>query len=379
MTMQTKAAILFESPGKWQTVTVDLDEPGPGEVLIQLAASGLCHSDDHYTTGDLTPAVLPLCGGHEGSGVVRAVGAGVTDLAEGDHVVSTFIASCGRCLWCARGMQHLCDNGQHIGRGCMPDGTYRMHHDGRDVATTASSGTFAEWQVMSENSVVKVPKDLPLDVVSLLACGVPTGWGSAVHAAQVAPGDVVVVMGCGGIGINAVQGASHAGASHVVAVDPVDLKREVALRVGATDAFSTMAEATEFVRSVTNGQGAAAAIVTTGVLTGGHIGEAFSAVRKAGTVVVTSLGSDRAIPVNLVELSMYQKRIQGCLYGNASPREQIPVLVELYRIGALKLDELITRRYPLEQVNEGYADLRAGLNIRGIVDFGLARAEGSDR
>lgn len=371
--METRAALLYESPGKWETTVVDLDEPKHGEVLVQLAASGLCHSDDHYVTGDTPPSVLPLCGGHEGSGIVRAVGPGVTDLVEGDHVITSFIPSCGTCRWCASGMQHLCDNGMFIAVGTMLDGTYRMHLGGKDVAANASIGTFSEWQVMHERSVVKVSKDLPLDVICLVACGVPTGWGSATSAAGIEPGDVVVVMGCGGIGINAVQGAAHKGAAHVVAVDPAPLKREVSLALGATEVFADIAEATEFVRSITNGQGADSAIVATGVRTGEHIGQAFSAIRKAGTVVVTGLGNyrDATIPVNLIELSMYQKRIQGCLYGNGSPRLQIPTLLNLYQAGALKLDELITHRYTLDQVNAGYADMHAGRNVRGIVDFEL--------
>ena len=373
--MQTRAGVLFESPGKWEVTTVDLDAPQRGEVLVQLAAAGLCHSDDHATTGDSRPAILPLCGGHEGSGIVRAVGEEVADLAEGDHVVTSFVPACGACEPCAAGAQHLCDEGKHMPSGFMRDGTYRMHMpDGREVAQTAATGTFSEWQVMGQRSVVKVPEDLPLDVVALVSCGVPTGWGSATTAAGVSVGDVVIVMGCGGIGINAVQGAAHSGAAHVVAVDPVPLKREVSLRLGATQTFGEMAEASEFVRGVTNGQGAHAAIVTTGVCTPEHIAQAFAAIRKAGTVVVTSLGSylHTAIPVDIAELTLYQKRIQGCLYGNRSPRLQIPRLLSLYRSGILKLDELITHRYKLEQLNEGYADMHAGRNIRGIIDFNIS-------
>jgi NDMA-dependent alcohol dehydrogenase len=372
--MQTRAAVLFESPGRWEVTGVELDEPQPGEVLVQLAAAGLCHSDDHAATGDRRPAILPVCGGHEGSEIVRAVGPGVNDVAEGDHVVTSFVPACGVCEPCAAGAQHLCDQGKHMPNGFMRDGTYRMHlTDGRDVAQTAAVGTFSEWQVMGQRSVVKVPEDLPLDVAALVSCGVPTGWGSATTAAGISVGDVVIVMGCGGIGINAVQGAAHVGAAHVVAVDPVPLKREVSLKLGATEAFGDIAEATEFVRGVTNGQGAHAAIVTTGVCTGEHIGQAFAAIRKAGTVVVTGLGRnlETTVPLPIGELTLYAKRIQGCLYGNGSPRLQIPRLLSLYRNGILKLDELITRRYDLDQLNDGYADMRAGRNIRGIIDFGI--------
>jgi S-(hydroxymethyl)glutathione dehydrogenase/alcohol dehydrogenase len=371
--MKTQAALLFSPLGKWETVEADLDEPKTGEVLVQMVASGLCHSDDHIVTGDFPPRHLPVCGGHEGSGIVRGVGPGVTDLEVGDHVVTSFIPSCGQCRWCAAGQQHLCDTGRQWGSGAMLDGTYRMHFDGRDVSLNSLVGTFSEWQVVNQRSLVKVSKDLPLDVICLVSCGVPTGWGSATTAASIEPGDVVVVMGCGGIGMNAVQGAAHQGAGHVVAVDIGPLKRETALRLGATHAYDTMVEALEFIRSVTNGQGADVAIACTGVLTGEHIGECFGAVRKAGTVVVTGLGNgqEAIIPVNLSELTLYQKRIQGALYGNASPRKQIPQLLGLYGRGILKLDELITRRYPLDQVNSGYADMHAGKNVRGIIDFGV--------
>jgi len=371
--MKTEAAVLFSSPGRWELKEVELDEPKYGEVLVEMAASGLCHSDDHYTTGDLPPAHLPICGGHEGSGVVRALGPGITTLEVGDHFATSFIPSCGMCRWCASGMQQLCDHGAIHASGTLLDGTYRMHLDGQDVCASAGIGTFSQWQVMSELSVIKVDRDLSLDVVSIVACGVPTGWGSATNAALVGADDVIIVMGCGGVGINAVQGAAHRGASHVIAVDPQPLKRDTALKVGATEAFDDIEEATAFARSITNGQGADAAIVAVGVMKSEYLGQAFAAIRKAGTVVVTGIGhyEQAGVPVNLTELSMYQKRIQGVVYGNGSPRVVVPQLLNLYRAGSLKLDELITNRYKLGDINEGYADMHAGKNMRGIIDFRL--------
>jgi S-(hydroxymethyl)glutathione dehydrogenase/alcohol dehydrogenase len=291
--MKTRAALLFSKLGKWETVEADLDEPKTGEVLVQMVASGLCHSDDHIVTGDFPPRHLPVCGGHEGSGIVQAVGPGVTDLEVGDHVVTSFIPACGQCRWCAAGQQHLCDTGRQWGSGAMLDGTYRMHVDGRDVSLNSLVGTFSEWQVVNQRSLVKVSKDFPLDVICLVSCGVPTGWGSATTAASIEPGDVIVVMGCGGVGMNAVQGAAHKGASHVVAVDIEPLKRETALRLGATHAYDNMTEALEFIWSVTNGQGADVAIACTGVLTGEHIGECFRAVRKAATDPSAGAGDQR--------------------------------------------------------------------------------------
>lgn len=373
MPYKTKAAVLFESPGKWEITTLNVDDPKEGEVLVQMAVAGLCHSMDHLITGDAPPTVMPVVGGDEGGGIVKAVGPGVTELEVGDHVVTSFVPACGTCRWCATGMQHLCDNGAQIFAGAMLDGTRRLHlDDGTDVSAVAGIGPFSELQVMSTLSAVKVPKDLPLASLVMLACCVPTGWGSSTNAAEIRSGDVVIVMGTGGIGINAVQGAAHKGA-YVVAVDPVEFKRETSLKLGARKAFPHISEAQEFVNSITNGQGADAAVVTTGVRTGAHVGEAFSAIRKGGTVVVTGLGDyrEQSIPVDMFELSMFQKRIQGCLYGNGSPRDQIPQLTNLYRTGDLKLDELITTRYSLEQINDGYRDLLNGKNIRGVIDFGI--------
>ncbi|MFE9975643.1 NDMA-dependent alcohol dehydrogenase [Streptomyces hirsutus] len=369
--MKARAALLWEQPGKWQVMDVDLDEPGPDEVLVEMVATGLCHSDDHMAVGDVPLPHLPYCGGHEGSGIVRQVGPGVRTLKAGDHIVTSFVPSCGACRWCAGGLQNLCDNGARILTGAQLDGTFRMRADGKDVATMSMLGTFADRQVFDEQSCIKVREDVALDVACLVACGVPTGWGSAVHAGEVGVGDTVIVIGVGGVGINAVQGARYAGARHVIAVDPVAFKREKALELGATEAFESIAEAADFGRGVTNGQGADTAIVTVGVIEGQNIADGFNAVRKAGTVVVTSMGSPltTGVPVNLFEISMFQKRIQGALYGMGSPRESVPRLLDLYADGLLKLDELVTRRYRLDEVNEAYADMHAGRNIRGVIDF----------
>jgi S-(hydroxymethyl)glutathione dehydrogenase/alcohol dehydrogenase len=370
--MKTNAALLWETPGRWEVCEVELDEPGFGEVLVEMVATGLCHSDDHNATGDRPPPRLPYCAGHEGGGIVRSIGPGVTDLAEGDHIVTSFIAACGKCRWCAMGQQNLCGNGRAIGAGTQLDGTYRMHVDGRDVATGAMLGTFAQWQVYDQLSCVKIAPDVPLNVACLLACGVPTGWGSATNAADVQAGDTVMVIGSGGVGINAVQGAAHRGAAHVMVVDPQPHMREMALKLGATEAYADINEATDFARNITDGQGADSAIVTVGVVTGEHIAQGFRAVRKGGTVVVTGIGreGETTMPViDLGELALYQKRIQGCLYGSSSPRRQIPALLDLYRVGILKLDELISQRYTLGQINEAYSDMHHGRNVRGVVDF----------
>jgi NDMA-dependent alcohol dehydrogenase len=370
--MQTRAALLRQVPGTWEVHTVELDDPRDHEVLIRVVASGLCHSDDHFATGDITVGHLPFCGGHEAAGIVERVGAGVRGLSVGDHIVTSFVPGCGRCRWCASGQQNLCDTGALMLTGTQLDGTFRMHLDGEDVAQAGLLSAFSEYTVIPEWSCIKIPTDVPLDVAALLGCAVPTGWGSAINAAQVSPGDVVVVMGIGGIGISAVQGAKHGGASRIIAVDPVELKRTVALQFGATDAVADLSEAAELARSLTNGQGADSVIVTVGVIAGEHVSAAFSAIRKAGTVVVTAAGPDRptTLSLGLLELAMYQKRIQGCLYGMMSPSKDVPRLLGLWQSGQLLLEEMVTRAYTLDEINQGYADMHAGRNIRGVIHFG---------
>jgi NDMA-dependent alcohol dehydrogenase len=377
--VKTRGAVLMEAPVKGsrarlEIVDLEVDEPRRNELGVRMVASGLCHSDDHLATGDLVAGIYPFCLGHEGAGIVEKVGPQTDGFEVGDHVVFTFLPVCGRCRWCASGMQNLCDLGKYLKAGTRPDdtGSFRMHlPDGSDVGQLAGISTFAEHTTVSVLSAVKVDRDLPLDKLCLLGCAVGTGWGSAVNSAAVRSGDTVIVMGVGGIGINAVQGAAHAGASHVIAVDPVAMKRDVALKLGATQAFADIAQAADVARSLTNGQGADSAVVTVGVITGEHIAQAFSAVRKAGTVVVTGAGdgAEVGIPVSINELTMHQKRLQGSLFGASNPTFDILRQTQLYRTGQLRLDELVTTTYRLDDINQGYADMLAGKNIRGVVLF----------
>jgi NDMA-dependent alcohol dehydrogenase len=374
--LRTKAAALFEQPGKWEVVELELEAPRQDELLIRMAAAGLCHSDDHMLTGDLPipPEALPIVGGHEGAGIVEEVGPNTPGWKVGDRVVLTFLPMCGLCRWCASGMQNLCDNGSRILSGVREDGSRRMSLDGRPIGQGAGVATFSEWSTVSVQSAIKCPDEVPLDVACLTSCGVGTGWGSAVHSADVRPGHVVIVMGTGGIGMNAVQGAAHAGASVVIAVDPVEMKRSASFGFGATHAVASMAEATEIAQSFTNGQGADSCIMCVGVATGEHVAQAVESIRKAGTAVLTGLpraADDTSLPISLRHIVLYQKRLQGSLFGASSPSKDIPALLELYRQGRLKLDELITTRYPLDRINDGYEDMRSGQNLRGIIDYQL--------
>ena len=368
--MRTTAAVLREVPGRWEIAEIEVDEPRQDELLIEMRAAGLCHSDDHYLKGDTPIVTLPFVGGHEGSGVVIGVGPNTPDWEVGDHVVLSFLPVCGRCRWCSTGQQNLCDMGRYLRDGTRADGSYRLKLDGEDTAQMCGLSTFSRHTLVDVAAAIKVEPDLDLEAVCLTGCGVGTGWGSAVNSGEIKPGQTVIVMGIGGIGVNAVQGARHAGASHIIAVDPVGMKREVASQVGATETFATMDEAIAFAHSVTNGQGADSAIVCTGVLTQKDVREAFASVRKAGIVVVTALGhADTDVAVNARELTLYQKRIQGSLFGASNPLSDIPRMLDLYRSGQLRLNELITARYRLEDINQGYDDLHAGHNVRGIIVY----------
>ncbi len=374
MPVNTRGAIVRSAPGKFEVVDLVSDDPRPGELQVKLAASGMCHSDDHLATGDIPMGHYPMCGGHEGAGVVTAVGPHTKGFTEGDHVVFSFLPACGRCRWCASGLSYLCDLGAGLLVGARFDDpeSFRFHTtDGTPVGQMCGLGTFAEVTTVNVESAVKIAEDIPLDVACLTGCGVGTGWGSAVNAAGVEPGDAVIVMGIGGIGINAVQGAAHAGASHVIAVDPVAFKREKAMELGATEAFEGIEEAAEFAKTVTNGQGVDEAIVTVGVTTGEHVAQAFSSVRKAGTVVVTGLGdiTQVGLPIPIGELTLFAKELKGAMFGDSNPHTDILKMLRLYQEGHLKLEEQITTRYTLDEVNQGYEDMHAGKNIRGVIVY----------
>ena len=370
--MKTRAAILRGVGQDFEVTEIDLDGPKAGEVLVRFVASGLCRSDEHLRNGDLAPR-FPIVGGHEGAGIVEDVGPGVTRLKPGDHVICSFLPVCGHCRWCSSGQSNLCDLGAGLLDGAMPEGSFRFHLDGEDVGGMCMLGTFSERATISEHSAVKVDDDLPLDKVVLIGCGVPTGFGSAVHAAATEPGDTIAIYGVGGIGINAVQGAALAGARYVVAIDPLANKRDAAEQFGATHSCATAEQAHELILELTQGVGADKAIVTVGVVTSEVVTSAFAAIRKGGTVVVTGLADPMKNTIQLsgAILTLFEKRIQGSLFGSGDPFRDIPQMVELYRSGALKLDELITATYTLDQVNQGYQDLRDGRNIRGVIRYDL--------
>ncbi len=381
--MKTQAAVLWGRNRDWEILEIDLDPPTEHEVLVKWVAAGLCHSDQHLRVSDMgsnpaeeaavpNPRLFPMVGGHEGGGVVMAVGPGVRTVQPGDHVAASFFPICGYCKMCVTGHTNLCDLGAAtFSPGQISDGTVRYHFNGRDLNVMSKLGTFAEHGVVNEASLVKVDADLPLSVVALVSCGVTTGWGSAVYRAEVKPGDTVVVVGVGGVGMNAVQGARMAGARHIVAVDPVEFKQKAALDFGATHTAESMGKAIPMVTDLTRGQMADAVILIPSVMYGELMAEALTLTGKGGTCVVTGVApqSQTESSINLFELAMWQKEVRGNVFGSANPRFDIPNLLSLYKSGQLKLEELITRTYRLDQINQGYQDMLDGANIRGVISF----------
>ncbi len=369
--METQAAILWEQGAPWSVETITLDPPKAGEVLVEMTASGMCHSDDHARTGDL-PAITPLIGGHEGAGIVLEVGEGVTTVAPGDHVVFSFVPACGHCQSCADGHSNLCDNGAALLVGAQLDGTSRHHAaDGTDLWTMVCLGTFAKHTVVNEMSCVKIEDDIPLELACLVGCGVTTGWGSSVYAAEIRPGDNVAVIGVGGIGAAAVQGARLAGARNIVAIDPVEFKREQALKFGATHTANSIGESHELIEQLTWGRMCDKVICAVGVGEGEQIAPIMTLCAKRGRVVVTNIhpASEGQISISLCDLTLMEKQLVGTIFGSANPHSDIPRLMHLYRNGQLDLAGMVTREYALEDINQGFDDMLSGRNIRGVLRY----------
>ena len=382
---KVRAAVCTGLNEPWKTEEIDIDPPGNREVRVKMVWSGMCHSDEHLRTGDIsqTPEVLemmgvksmfPVVGGHEGSGIVTEVGTNVTQVAEGDHVAVSFIPSCGTCHWCASGRQNMCDLGMMtLAGGMISDGTYRYHLGGEDLNRMAQLGTFADHMVVNEASLVKIDPNASLKAAALISCGISTGFGSAVDRAKVKPGETVVVIGCGGVGSGALQGARLAGARQIIAVDPIPFKLEKAGRIGATHTAASILEANLMLPELTEGRMADVVILTPGVLTGDLIAPAMALASKDGRVVTTAIApfNQNQVDLNLFNFAMYNQALLGTVFGSVSPRVQIPNLLRLYEAGMFEVDDLITQDYSLDQVQDGYDDLAAGTNIRGIVTFDI--------
>ena len=371
--MKTKAALLRELNTPWKIEEIELGDPKAHEVKIRMEAAGMCHSDHHLMTGGIPMAGFPILGGHEGAGVIEEVGEGVTDFAVGDHVVLSFIPSCGKCPSCKEGVANLCDFGAMLLQGeAVSDNTFRIHDaDGQPVYPMTLLGTFSPYMVVHEASVVKIDDDIPFEVAALCGCGIPTGYGSSTRSGDVRPGEDVAIVGVGGVGTAALQGAVIAGARNVFAIDPVEWKREQALKFGATHAFASIEEAAMSIAEITAGAMCRKVIVTVGEVHGKDVDSWMGITAKNGTCVLTGMGNmmESDVTLNLAMLTLLQKNLQGSIFGGANPKLDIPNLLSMYKMGKLNIADMITREYTLDQINEGYADMLEGRNIRGVIRF----------
>jgi S-(hydroxymethyl)glutathione dehydrogenase / alcohol dehydrogenase len=369
--MKTKGALLWELNSPFKVDEIDVGDPVADEVQIQLHAAGLCHSDYHLVAG-ATPIALPALGGHEGAGVITKVGRNVTGLQEGDHVILAFIPACGECQPCLKGFRSLCDRGAVLlGGKAIADGTSRIHAGTTEVAPMNLLGTFAPYLTVHKDSVVKIDPTVPFETAAILGCAVPTGFGSATNVAEVQPGETVAIIGIGGIGMSALQGAVLSGAKHVIAIDPIPFKREQAIKFGATHAYESMAAAIEPMMNLTEGVMAQKTIIAVGRMRGEYIEEALTLTAKTGTCVVTGMGrmADVDVKLNLFLFTMLQKTLKGNIFGGGSSHVETPRLIGLYKSGLLKIDEMVTSTYRLEDINEGYQDMLDGKNIRGVIKY----------
>jgi S-(hydroxymethyl)glutathione dehydrogenase/alcohol dehydrogenase len=360
-----RAAVLVSAPGELQVVDdVVVDKPGPREVLITTAAAGVCHSDLLYAEGKFRTRV-PTVLGHEAAGVVEAVGEEVTAVRPGDHAITCISVFCGACEYCLSGRPVLCAGVRNLrrGKGEPP----RLSRGGEMLWPFLEVSAFAEQMLVHENAVVGVGKEVPLDRAALVGCAVTTGLGAVFRTARVEPGSTVVVIGCGGVGLNAVQGARLAGAGRVIAVDRVPAKLELAAQFGATDGVNAAeGDPVEAVRELTGG-GVHYSFEAIGAKPTTE--QAFAMLRPGGVATVIGMippGTNVELPG--VEF-MSEKRIQGSLMGSNRFRIDMPRYLDLYQQGRLKLDELVSARLDLDQVNDAFTELRSGQAARSVITF----------
>ena len=363
-----KAAVLYEGGKPLVIEEVTLDPPKAHEVRVRVAAAGVCHSDWHTISGDSPSTLLPQILGHEGAGVVEEVGADVSYVKPGDHVILLYRPACGRCDVCSRGKPSLCPAAAALGAtGKLYDGTSRLHRGDQEIRHYSAVSCFAEQCVVPDTGVLKIGDDIPLDIAALVGCAVIAGVGAVVNTARVEPGSSVLVIGAGGIGLSAVMGAHLAGAYPIIACDVVDSKLDKARELGASHVIRADREdVVQAVKDATGGEGADFAFEAIGKTQA--MAQAFDALYIAGTAVVIGLPAPGAeLPVKVRPLIVGERTLKGSFNGSNRPYQDLPRLLKLYRGGRLPLDRLLTNRYPLDQINEAYADLLGGRVARAVI------------
>ncbi|QSQ24534.1 Zn-dependent alcohol dehydrogenase [Pyxidicoccus parkwayensis] len=363
-----KAAVCFEKD-KLTIDDIHFDAPRAQEVLVRMVACGVCHTDLSVLNGTVKMK-LPCVLGHEGAGLVEEVGEGVTHVKKGDKVVLSWVAQCGECYYCRIQRPNLCVLGEKINAGNrMPDGSTRLHKDDTDLNVFSALGALSEYAVVPARAAVKLPSDAPLDKAALIGCAVTTGVGAVLNTAEMPRGATVAVFGAGGVGLNIIQGAVIAGAERIIAVDVHPKKLELAKVFGATDVVDAKAgDPVAAIRELTQGRGADYAYEAVGRKE--TIEQAYMCTRKAGTCVVVGVGSVKeSISLNVFVLPLFEKRLLGSWFGTADVHRDMPRLLDLYTQGKLKLDELVTTTYKLDQLDAAFTDMKNGVNARGVVLF----------
>ena len=357
-----KAAVLYEANTPVVIEDLDMEEPAQGEVLVKLGASGVCHSDWHVVKGEWTHHPLPTVLGHEGAGVVEATGPGVTNVSPGDHVILSWKANCGLCEVCQKGWPNVCYSP-------MESPKYRRRSDGATVNRLAHLGTFAGYATVPEIAAVPIDRDVPFAQAALVGCGVTTGVGAAINTAGVQPGTTVAVFGAGGVGLNCMQGAEIAGATTIIAVDILDNKLDMAMEFGATHAVNASREdPVERIMDLTGGLGAHYAFEAIGLVEAPFVQSIQCTRRRGVTVWVGHAPEETPVTIDAREL-MQEKTVIGSMYGTARPQIEFPRLLALYKAGKLRLDELITRTYPLDEADAAFEALGKGEVARSVLAF----------
>ena len=375
--MRTRAAVIYEME-KPQPYTdtlplvieeVEVDSPGPGEVLVELVGAGLCHSDLSTINGTI-PRLMPMILGHEASGIVREVGAGVREFQPDDHVVFSFVPTCGHCLYCAIGRPALCINGTKANNaGTLLNGSVRFHQsNGQRILHYLGVSAFSQYTVVAQESLIAIDKSIPLDKAALFGCAVLTGVGAVINTARVMPGEPVVIFGMGGVGLSTLMGARLAGASPIIAVDVIPTKLAVAKRLGADIMVNAQeGDPVAEVRDATGG-GAEYAFEATGSTQ--VLAQAYKATRRGGKTIAIGLAHPKEqVSIQAVSLTTLEKTLQGSFMGSAVPKRDIPRLMHLYQAGKLPVDELLSPSIALDEINEGFDRLAQGQAVRQLIHF----------
>ncbi len=366
--MKFRAAVLDRVNAPMTIDTLDMAPLQPGDVLVRIRASGLCHTDLEVIQGALAYP-MPIVLGHEGAGIVEAVGSAVTQVSKGDHVICSWNPHCGHCFYCDRGVTILCEPyKRHEPKGLLLDGSSRMSRDGQPVHHYFTTSTHAEYTVVPESGAIAISKDMPFDRACIIGCGVMTGIGAAVRKAKVTPGSSVLVIGCGAVGLNVLQGARLAGAGRIIAGDVGAARLARARQFGATHGVDVTSDtALDEIRTLTDGRGADYVFEAAGHEAAFRL--SVEAVRPAGQVVwLGKIHVDKEVAFRWGSL-MGEKQIVRSSYGEAMPKRDFPWIVEQYLEGKVMLDELITRRIALDDINDGFADLAGGVGTRTVIEM----------